>query len=744
MKHILWIIVGVVIVLSGVSFGFTFMQVREEKATLSGDLEYRTRLLADSLKESIEPAYSAGSSEALQRTVDRFTDNERLRGLVVVDPRGEIIAVSENLPASIRGDTLAPNVMDADSSRGEFIRSSDGSLYVFAVPLHEEQRVVGALLLVQNADFINTYIARIWWDNLTRLAVQVLFFSIVIAAIVRWVVVKPLSRLAESVRRTRAGSSVSGVVTEHSFFFQPLANEIYKLSKSLTQARSAASEEARMRLEKLDTPWTAERLKEFVKAYLKNRPIVIVSNREPYVHEKIDGEIKYSVPASGVVTALEPVMEACGGLWLAHGSGNADKETADENGKIRVPPEEPRYTLKRVWLTPKDVQGFYTGFSNEALWPLSHMAHTRPTFRKTDWTSYRRVNGKFAETLLAEIKDLQNPIILVQDYHFALLPRMIKDARPDASVGFFWHIPWPSAELFSICPWRKEILNGILGADLVGFHTQQHCNNFLETVGKEIEALIDFERFSISREGHTSYVQAFPISIAFTNGVSAHSETPGSSVESDKTAFKKLGVETEYVGLGVDRLDYTKGILERFRGIEYFLDAHPKYRGKFTFLQISSPSRESSEKYREYAVQCAEEAGRINKKFEESGWHPIRFEKKHYSHEELYPLYAAADFCLVTSLHDGMNLVAKEFVAAQDGEDGVLILSQFTGAARDLKGALIVNPYSAEEVAEAISKALAMSPAEIHRRMKMMRNAVRDSNVYRWSAEFLKTVANLG
>ncbi|KKW30008.1 MAG: hypothetical protein UY74_C0056G0006, partial [Candidatus Kaiserbacteria bacterium GW2011_GWC2_52_8b] len=287
MKHILWIIVGVVIVLSGVSFGFTFMQVREEKATLSGDLEYRTRLLADSLKESIEPAYSASSSEALQRTVDRFTDNERLRGLVVVDPRGEIIAVSENLPASIRGDTLAPNVMDADSSRGEFIRSSDGSLYVFAVPLHEEQRVVGALLLVQNADFINTYITRIWWDNLTRLVVQVLFFSIVIAAIVRWVVVKPLSRLAESVRRTRAGSSVSGVVTEHSFFFQPLANEIYKLSKSLTQARSAASEEARMRLEKLDTPWTAERLKEFVKAYLKNRPIVIVSNREPYVHEKI-------------------------------------------------------------------------------------------------------------------------------------------------------------------------------------------------------------------------------------------------------------------------------------------------------------------------------------------------------------------------------------------------------------------------------------------------------------------------
>ena len=743
MKHIFWIIAGVVIVLSVVNFGFTFVQVREEKATLSNDLGYRTRLLADSLKESIEPAYSAGSAETLQRTVGRFTDNERLRGLVVVDPRGEIIAVSENLPASIRGNTLAANVMDADSSRGEFVRSSDGSFYVFAVPLHEEQRVVGALLLVQNADFINTYITRIWLDNLTRLAVQILFFSIVIAAIVRWVIVKPLSRLAESVRRTRAGSGTVGVVTEHSFFFQPLASEIAKLSKSLSQARSAASEEARMRLEKLDTPWTAERLKEFVKAHLRNRPIVLVSNREPYVHEKVGNETKWSVPASGMVTALEPVMEACGGLWVAHGSGNADREVADAQGKVQVPPEEPRYTLKRVWLTQKDVQGFYVGFSNEALWPLSHMAHTRPVFRKNDWMAYRRVNGKFAETILAEIKDLQNPIILVQDYHFALLPRMLKNARPDASVGFFWHIPWASAELFSICPWRKELLEGILGADLIGFHTQQHCNNFLETVGKEVEALIDLEQFSITRDEHTSYVRAFPISIAFTNGAPALGGTEEKATPPDKNAFKNLGIETEYIGLGVDRLDYTKGILERFKAIEFFLDANPQYHSKFTFLEISSPSREGSKKYRDYANECAAEAGRINKKFEDGNWRPIHFEKKHFSHEELHPLYAAADLCLVTSLHDGMNLVAKEFVAARSKEDGTLILSQFTGAARDLKGALIVNPYSAEEVAEAISKALAMSPAEVHRRMKVMRNAVRDSNVYRWSAEFLKTVANL-
>lgn len=737
MRHFLWIIAGVILTLSALNLAFTFFQVREEKATLASDLEYRTRLLADSLTESIEPAYTTGSMESLQRTVNRFIDHERLRGVAVFDARGEAIAASKELPTSTHPEFVAVESMDADAARGEFVRGSEGSFYAYAVPLHKEGRVVGSLLILQNAAFIDTYTVGIWWDQLTQLALQLLFFSIIIAAIVRWVIIKPLSELAQSIRDTRAGKVPSS--STQSFFVRPLAAEISKLSKSLTQARSAASEEARLRLEKLDTPWTAERLKEFGKAYLKNRPIVLVSHREPYVHDKKDGSITYSVPASGMVTALEPIMEACGGLWIAHGSGSADKETADENGKIQVPPEEPHYTLKRVWLTPKDDQGFYTGFSNEALWPLSHMAHTRPTFRKTDWTAYRRVNGKFAETLLAEIKDLQQPIILVQDYHFALLPRMIKNARPDASVGFFWHIPWPSAEAFSICPWRKEILDGILGADLIGFHTQQYCNNFLETVGKEVEALLDFDQFSISHEGHTSYVQAFPISIAFTNGTHVEEK---SEVER-KQVFKQFGIETEFVGLGVDRLDYTKGILERFKAIEFFLAGNPKYRGKFTFLQISSPSREGSEKYREYAVECAEEAERINKKFGDGGWRPIHFERRHHSHEELQPLYGSADFCLVTSLHDGMNLVAKEFVAARDEEDGVLILSQFTGAARTLKGALIVNPYSAEEASDAIFKALTMSATEQHRRMKMMRNTVRDNNVYRWSAEFLKTVANL-
>lgn len=737
MKHILWIIAGVIIVLTSISLAFTFIQVREERTALTTDLDHRTRLLADSLRESIEPSYAAGATQSLQKTIDRFSDRERFGGLAILNAQGETVAISQNMPAGAEGTLLAGEVMDSNTSRGELVRNRDGYFYMFAAPLRTEERVIGALVIAQHAGYIDTYVADIWWNNAARLALQILLFSIVLIVIIRWVIIKPLTKLADSVKSARAGVSGSNTVSDHSFFYRPLAIEISKIMKSLSQARSAASEEARLRLEKLDTPWTSERLKEFVKAYLKNRPIVLVSHREPYVHENKDGKISFSVPASGMVTALESVMEACGGLWIAHGSGSADKDTADDSGKIRVPPEEPHYTLKRVWLTKKEEEGFYIGFSNEALWPLAHMAHVRPTFRKEDWTAYRKVNGKFAEILLAEIKDLQNPIVLVQDYHFALLPRMIKKSRPDATVGFFWHIPWPSAEKFSICPWRKEILDGLLGADLIGFHTQQHCNNFLETVGKEIEALIDLERFSISRDGHTTHVEAFPISIAFTNGESGESS-------GEPVALRELGITTKHVGIGVDRLDYTKGILERLRAVEFFLDAHPEYVGNFTFLQIAAPSREGSRKYREYAEECVYEVERINEKFKKGEWQPIRFERRQFSHEALKPLYAEADFCLVTSLHDGMNLVAKEYVAARSGEDGVLILSQFAGASRDLKGSLIVNPYSAEETSEAIYKALTMSPPEQHRRMKTMRNAVKDNNVYRWSAEFLKMLSSLG
>ena len=415
--------------------------------------------------------------------------------------------------------------------------------------------------------------------------------------------------------------------------------------------------------------------------------------------------------------------------------GQRGQETADKNGHVAVPPDEPKYTLKRIWLSDNEYRGFYNGFSNDALWPLCHAAHIRPNFRQEEWDMYRRVNGLYAKNVMQEIKNVHEPIILVQDFHFALLPQMIKKKRPDAMIGIFWHIPWPSAESFSICPWRKEILEGMLGADVIGFHTQQYCNNFMDTVGAEIESLIDFSHFTITRETHKSEILPFPISIAFT----------GSSPSTGEAAalYRGLGVDTEFIGLGVDRLDYTKGIPERFKGIEIFFEQNPQYLERLTFVQIAPPSREEVSAYRAYDEHVTAEAARINARFTRNQWRPIVLEKRPYTHKQLRELYGRADFCLVTSLHDGMNLVAKEDIAARDDEHGTLILSQFTGAARHLKHALIINPYHADEIAGAIKQALMQSPAEAKRRMKAMRDSLREYNVYRWSADFLKAVVNI-
>ncbi|OGG58081.1 hypothetical protein A2853_01100 [Candidatus Kaiserbacteria bacterium RIFCSPHIGHO2_01_FULL_55_17] len=728
----------IVVAVSVVVLAFVFFQASEERLKLSVDLQYRTQLLADGLKESIEPLSVTNSTSTLQRIIERFENRERLVGLALYNSEALLLAASEELPEEfLQSLQLVPRVMDRDESLGEFLSASGTDFYVFAEPLHQEERVIGAFVVVQNAGYINESILDVWQRNLVRLLVQIVVLSVAIAFLIWLLFLKPLRRFAESVKSTRLGGRGSLTSDEHSFF-DPLANEITKMSSSLVQARSAASEEARMRLEKLDTPWTAERLQEFIKAHLKDRPIYVVSNREPYVHEKVGRkEMKWSVPASGLVTALEPVMVACGGVWLAHGSGNADKQTADANGKLRVPPDEPKYTLKRVWLSRED-EG-HGRFSNEALWPLSHMAHTRPVFREEDWTAYRRVNGKFAKELLKEIKNVQRPLVLVQDFHFTLLPSMIKAARPDAQVGLFWHIPWPSAELFSICPWRKEILEGMLGADIIGFHTQQYCNNFMDTVAKTIEARVDFEHFSVTHTGHASFIKPFPISIAFTNGREADGDE-----KANRSVLEGLGVRTEFVGLGVDRLDYTKGILERFKAIEFLFDMHPEYMEKFTLLQIAPISRGSLEKYQKYSEDVTKEAERINARFTRNDWNPIVLEKRHFTHDELKNFYRIANVCLVTSLHDGMNLVAKEFVAARDDEAGVLILSQMTGAARDLKGALLVNPYSAEEMSEAMHTALQMPEVEQRRRIKTMRETVKNYNVYRWSAELIKALTNLG
>lgn len=741
MKQIVAVLFVIVAIISLIIVAFTVNQVTKEEQRLKDDLQYRSTLLAESLKETVEPNFINKSDIYLQSVVERFTDKERFAGLGIYDNKNNAIAASSTIPeATSAASVIVANSMDADKPNGDFAKFENRKMYFLAVPLHENRSVVGALLVAQNAGYIDDRLNEIWRNNLIRLFTQASLLSVATLLLIRWIIFEPIRGLVETLKLIRMGGVKQPPKSlSSSFFFRPLVKEISNMRSSLLEARVSASEEARMRLEKLDSPWTAQRLKEFIKDILKGRTIFMVSNREPYIHSKNGGNINFYIPASGMVTAIEPVMQACGGVWIATGGGDADRLVVDKDDKIKVPPDEPKYTLRRIWLSEEEEAGYYYGFSNEGLWPLCHIAHNRPTFRKEDWEEYKKVNQKFADAILAEIKNQDRPIVLIQDFHLSLVPRMVKMQRPGAVIGIFWHIPWPNPESFSICPWKKEILDGMLGADLIGFHTQLHCNNFIETVGRELESLIDVEWFTVTRNNHTSSIKPFPISISFPNGFGK------SSIPDEREKLmKSFGIKTKYIGLGIDRLDYTKGILERLKAIEIFLDKYPLYQGNLTFLQIAAPSRTKVKKYRDFAIEVEKEVERINSLFKIKDWKPIILLAKHHSHEEIQKFYRSADFCLVTSLHDGMNLVAKEFVASRYDEKGVLILSQYTGASRELKDALIINPYNGEQTADAIKEALEMTLKEQIKRMRDMREVIKNYNVYRWSAEFLKTIVNLG
>lgn len=740
MKQTIIAILSTAVIVGLVILFFTVRQINQEEARLSVDLLHRSTLLAESLRETVEPNFINKSDEYLQTVVEKFANQERLAGLLILDNKGKVIAVSSNLPKnSLEVQKIADDTMDGDKANGTFVTFKKDKMYFFAIPLHEQTSVVGSLIIAQNAGYIDVRLQEIWTNNLLRLFTQVLLLSIAVVLFLRWVIYKPMYSLVESLRQSGSGKKCKDIPSNS--FFQPLVSEISNINRRLMEARSTASEEARLRLEKVDSPWTAERLKEFIKNTLKDQSIFVVSNREPYIHTK-NGKISYFFPTSGVVTAIEPVMQACGGTWIAHGSGNADQLTVNRHDEIKVPPDEPKYTLRRVWLSEKEEQGYYYGFSNEGLWPLCHMTYTRPIFRKEDWIEYQKVNKKFAKITLQEIKKIKNPIVLIQDFHMALLPALIKNERPDAKIGIFWHTPWPNSEAFSICPFRKELLDGILGADIIGFHTQLYCNNFIETVGKELESLIDLERFAVTRNGHTAYIKPFPISIAFYNGYHYKSHDQSTQINT-KTILKDLDIKAKYIGLGVDRLDYTKGILERLRAIEFFLDKYPDFKKDFVFIQISPATRSKIKKYQEFASDVRKEVDRINTRFQIKRWKPIIFIEKRYAHHELNEFFKLANVCLITPLHDGMNLVSKEFVASRNDEKGVLILSQFAGASKELVDALIINPYNTEQVADVIKLSLEMPEEEQTKRMVRMRAIVRNNNVYRWSADLLKTLASL-
>ncbi len=740
-RLILSLIAGVTLV----TFLFARSEVQDEKRGLRSDLERRAEVLAEILAEDIGPIETTGprarlQERHLQAIVEHFGNRERLAGVAVYDTEGKPLAVSSKLAQQLAHDpAVTDEIARRDREGGGFLRVGPTEMHVFVMPLTGDAGATGKLVIFHDASYIGAQSLEIWRHAVWHVLAQVLLITFITILIVRWSIVGPLARTAQWMREMRAGRKSPPPKIAETDLIGPLSHEVMSIARSLVAARAAAEEEARLR-EAGQSVWTADRLRIHVQAKLQDGRLFVVSNREPYEHVIGDKGIEVVVPASGLVTAIEPVLVACDGTWIAHGGGSADTQAVDRHDRLRVPPERPQYTLRRVWLSHEEEDGYYYGFSNEGLWPLCHIAHTRPIFRTADWASYQSANRKFARAALEEMEGTEEPFLLVQDYHFALLPRMVKEARPDARVGIFWHIPWPNPQAFGICPWQRELLDGLLGADLIGFHTQSHCNYFLETIDASLESRIDREHFAVNRGGHRTLVKPFPISVAFSEGAENNDRPP---LPDRSTLFRQLGVEAAFLGVGVDRIDYTKGILERFRGIERFFEKYPGYREKFTFVQIGAPSRTRIKSYSDLMAEAEWEVERINERFRAGKWRPIVFLKRHHSHREIEAYYRAAHVCLVTSLHDGMNLVAKEFVASRDDEQGALILSGFTGASRELRDAIIVNPYDTEALADAIRAALDMDPAERNARMQRMRRVVKEHNIYRWAASLIAELSEI-
>jgi trehalose 6-phosphate synthase len=479
---------------------------------------------------------------------------------------------------------------------------------------------------------------------------------------------------------------------------------------------------------------TKEDLESVARTKLKDYRFITVSNREPYEHFYKDGRIEWRRSVGGLVTAIDPILQVCGGTWVAWGSSDADRDVVDENDHVAVPPDTNKYTLRRVWLSKEEEDGYYHGLSNQTLWPLCHVVYIRPRFSETDWNYYKKVNELFARAVIEEIGD-EKVFVLIHDYHLTLCAKKIKEERPDAPVAQFWHVPWPNPEVFRICPWKLEILDGLLSNDLLGFHIIYHRDNFIKTVGLEMESRIDYERHAVIRKGHATHVRAFPISVDFS---SISDLSTSSEFASTREKIKKQHeVEFDFLGVGVDRIDYTKGILEKFHAIDRFLEKYPEYQKKFVYLEVGTPSRIHIHTYYEYMVGVEELVEEINWKYSVKHWEPIVLVKGPIDYSEIIAYYKAADVCIVNSLHDGMNLVAKEFVSSQDVHHAPLILSRFTGSAREFLDAILINPYDAEGVADAIKLALEMPPKEKEKRIKKMREWLAENNIYRWGSNLI-------
>jgi len=683
------------------------------------DMDSRAVMLATTLSPALVDARAAGNTRRVQQLLDRIAAGERVVAVGWCAPSGRMIEHTAAMPPAL--DCAAAEAEAAKPVHALPLPS--GPAHVSVHPMDDGSRVIGRLVLVQDMSFIGMRS-----DDIRRyLVILIAGLGLVVALIT--MVVAQLSW-----RGWVAG--VRGILRGEGLVRPLLAPpaEVAGLASDL-RSRLRDLEDEYRRTQGFEGEWNPARLRHFLSANLRGDEVIVVSNREPYIHERTADGVVVRRPASGLVTAIEPVMRACSGTWIAYGSGGADREVVDRHDRVAVPPDHPEYTLRRIWLTKEEEAGYYDGFANEGLWPLCHIAHVRPVFRESDWLQYKAVNQRFADAVVAEARS-QDPVVLLQDYHLALVPAMVREKLPRATILTFWHIPWPNPESFGVCPWGRELLHGMLGSTIMGFHTRFHCRNFMETVDRYLEARIEQEHSSISYHADETLIESYPISIAWPSA--AQMAALPSVAECRRKVFDRLGLGPQQrIAVGIDRFDYTKGILERLHAVERLLEKRPEWRGIFSFVQVASPTRGSLDEYRTFQARIHAIADRINQRHGRPGYQPVHLLADQYTKDELNELYRAADACVVTSLHDGMNLVSKEFVAARDDDQGVLVLSRFAGAARELLEALIVNPYHVEDTADALHRALTMPPDEQRERMMSLRATVREFNIFRWAGRML-------
>ena len=709
------------------------------------DLNLRANLVANTIDGPLQSLVAANDTVAIRRFFSRITQDERMYAIGVCPGASNEPIATETLPPEI----TCANLITYSDPGGSLITLARGSLLVSVHPLTPitsapivvvdtmgdttltpgVTEATGKLVLVHDMSFV---------QRRSQESKQYVFYFFMVLGVVISLLTVIIAQLSwrgwvQGIQSLMRGEGLLRPTqgTEDGEL-GPIADDLRALVRDLQAEHRLRDEE--------QLAWTPDTLRQILDRELRGQDVIVVSNREPYIHVRKGESIVIQRPASGLVTAMEPLMRACSGIWIAHGSGSGDREVVDGNDRIAVPVEDPAYQLRRVWLSKEEEDGYYYGFANEGLWPLCHIAHVRPTFRSSDWIQYEKVNRKFAEAVVEEAKS-SDPIVLVQDYHLALLPRMVRERLPAATIITFWHIPWPNPEAFAICPWRHELLDGLLGSSILGFHTQFHCNNLVDTVDRQLEARVDRETFSVSYKRQTTAVKRYPISVDWPPDPLLTAK----SVEDCRAAVRERhGLAADQLtGIGVDRLDYTKGLEERFRAVERLLELHPEWIGKFTFIQIAAPTRAIIEEYKSYEDRVRAMAARINHRFSSGRQPAIVLAVAHHEPHQVHEYYRAADVCFVSSLHDGMNLVAKEFVASRDDERGVLILSQFTGAARELPEALIVNPYDADQCASALHVALTMPIRTQRVRVRLMRSLIQEFNVYRWAGRMLLDAATM-